>query len=82
VELQLFDTDVGPLEVVSAPLTEIIRGQLKDDAESAADAWTGLVKAMGSAVPVTSGMSLNLKDGVFMGTIGWKSLELCKHGST
>ena len=39
------------------PLTEIIRIQLKVDAESAAvtkDAWTDLVKAMGSAVPVTS----------------------------
>ncbi|KAK9244290.1 hypothetical protein V1506DRAFT_515425 [Lipomyces tetrasporus] len=69
----------GPLEVVSAPLTEIIRIQLKADAESAVgakDAWTVLVKAMGCAVPVISGTSLNLKDGVFMGTIGWKSLEV------
>ncbi|KAJ8100813.1 hypothetical protein POJ06DRAFT_253748 [Lipomyces tetrasporus] len=78
-EIQVFDTDVGLLGVVSAPLTEIIRIQLKDDAESAVvtkDAWTVLVKAQGSAVPVTSGTSLNLKDGVFMGTIGWKSLEV------
>ncbi|KAF4633876.1 hypothetical protein G7Y89_g4245 [Cudoniella acicularis] len=78
-EIQIFKTDVGPLEVVSTPLTEIIRIQLKDDAKSAAvtkDAWTVLVKAMGSAVPVAGGTSLNLKNGVFMGTIGWKSLEV------
>jgi len=78
-ELQLFDTDVGPLEVASAPLTEVIRVQLKDGAESAADAWAVLVKTLSSDVPVTSGTSLNLKDGVFMGTIGWKNLEVCKH---
>ena len=67
---------------MSAPLTEIVRIQLKDDAESAAvtkDAWTVLVKAMGGVVPVTSGMSLNLKDGVFMGAVGWKSVEVCSH---
>lgn len=70
---------------MSEPLTEIIRIQLQDDAESAAvtkDAWTGLIKAMGGAVPVTSGMSLNLKERVFMGTMGWKSLEVCRHGWT
>lgn len=80
-ELQLFDTHVGPLDVVSAPLTEIIRIQLKDEAESAAmakDAWSVLVKSMGNAVPVTCGISLNLKEGVFMGAIGWKSFEVCR----
>lgn len=82
-DLQMFDTDVGPLGVVSEPLTEIIRIQLKDDAESVAvtkDAWTALVKAIGGAVPVAYGPSLNLKDKVFMGTIGWKSFEVCIDG--
>ena len=79
-DLQFFGTDVGPLEVLSAPVTEVVRIQFKDDAESAAvakDAWTGLVKALGKGVPVSSGTSLNLERETFLGTIGWKSLEVC-----
>ena len=62
------------------PLTEIIRIQLENEAEStvrAKDAWSTLVKSMGGDVPVTSGTSVNLKDGVFMGAIGWKNFEVC-----
>ncbi|KAE9373351.1 hypothetical protein N431DRAFT_557480 [Stipitochalara longipes BDJ] len=77
-ELQLFGTDVGPLEAASAPVMEIIRVKLIDDPKPALVAeqsWAFLVKACGSSLPVTSGTSLNLKDKVFMGTVGWKSLE-------
>ena len=61
-ELQLFDTDVGPLDVVSTPLTEIISIQLNSNADLTTmnkEAWIELVVAMGSDVPVTSGTSLN-----------------------
>lgn len=84
-ELQIFGTNEGPLEAVSAPLIEILRVHLKDNAESAAatkDGWTAFVKAVGKSLPVISGMSLNLKNRVFMGMIGWESLEVCKPGWT
>jgi hypothetical protein len=69
------------LKVAAAAITEVIRIQLKDGKAAATvvrDAWRVLVNAMGSAVPVTNGTSLNLKDLVFMGTIGWESLEVCR----
>ncbi|PMD41586.1 hypothetical protein L207DRAFT_528198 [Hyaloscypha variabilis F] len=78
-ELQLFDTDKGPLEVASAPVMEIIRVQLTEDPQSAMaarESWKALVNAIGPALPVTSGTSLNLKDKVLMGTVGWNSLEV------
>ena len=79
-ELQLFNTDAGPLKVASASLTEIIRVKLTEDSKSAVvveESWTHLARALGTTVPVTSGTSLNLKEKVFMGTIGWNSLEVC-----
>lgn len=78
-EIQLFDTDFGPTEVAAAPITEVIRIQLKDGAASVAvvkDSWKVLVKAMSSDVPVAGGTSRNLSDLVFMGTIGWESLQV------
>jgi hypothetical protein len=80
-ELQLFDTDKGPLEVASAPVMEIFRVQLTEDPQSAMaarESWKALVNAIGPALPVTSGTSLNLKDKVLMGTVGWNSLEVCR----
>jgi hypothetical protein len=58
---------------------EVIRIQLGDDPKSAAetgDAWSAFVKAMDGATPVTSGVSVNLKEKMYMGSIGWKSLEV------
>jgi hypothetical protein len=59
---------------------EVIRINLGDDPKSAAvtgDAWSAFVKAMQGVAPVTSGVSVNLKGKVYIGTIGWKSLEVC-----
>lgn len=84
-ELQLFKTDFAPLDVMSAPLAEIIRIQVKDDAGSATttcDAWAMFVKAIGNTAPLTSGKSLNLSESVFMGAIGWESLKVCKRELT
>jgi hypothetical protein len=84
-ELQLFDTDLGPSQVMSAPLAEIFRLQLKDDENSIAvakNAWKELVNTISSCVPVICGTSLNLQERVFIGAIGWKSLEVCGHKRT
>jgi len=58
---------------------EVIRINLGDDPNSVAtvgEAWSNFVNAMLGVAPVTSGMSVNLKDKLYMGTIGWKSLEV------
>ncbi len=85
---QLYKTDVSPVAVNSAPITEVFRISLEDATKEieVKKAWMVLVNALvsaGTAVPSMSGKSVNLDNSLYLGVFGWESLEVySKYGST
>lgn len=81
-DIQLFETDLGPGDVASAPLMEVIRIKFSgnvDDLGAIENAWAelvnGIAKESSNPPSVTHGRSLNVPESLFLGTVGWESLE-------
>lgn len=77
-EPQLFETDKGPAAAMSAPVTEVFRIKIHDR-KNIDHAWKDLVDAVGkaeSSVETLSGASINLPYDLFVGVMGWDSLEV------
>jgi hypothetical protein len=79
---QLYETDVSPVAVNSAPIIEVFRISLEDVTKEieVKKAWKVLVNALvhtGASMPQMSGKSVNLADSLYLGVLGWESLEVC-----
>lgn len=84
---QLYETDSGPVPCASAPVTEIFQLKVRDSDVQAADrAWgkfvavvercVGKGKGEGLVGGAIGGKSLNLEAEVWVGLLGWASLEV------
>jgi hypothetical protein len=80
--IQLFETDASPASSATAPLTIIVRTTIKDpgNREAAGKVWSGLVKDIGGeAKGFTHGASVNLEEELYLGVLGWESMEVGSH---
>jgi hypothetical protein len=76
---QLYETDLSPLAVFTAPVTEAFRITKHDNGDEIENVWQEMTTAL-KATPLTisslSGSSVNLESEMFAGVIGWDSIEL------
>lgn len=80
--IQLFETDASPASSATAPVTAILRTSIKDSSnkEAAERVWNELVKDIGSeAKGVTHGASVNLEEKLYLGVLGWESMEVSSY---
>ena len=79
--LQIYETNTSPLEAFSSPVTAVTRIRVENDQklEDVRTSWGCLIDALRSKfgnVVSLSGPSLNLEEKMFLGVIGWKTLEV------
>lgn len=78
---EIYETDVSPHAVFSAPATEVFRVKFDDEKELAAitELWASLVSEVEKLVPGVSSLSgtrVSLEDHGFLGIIGWQGLDV------
>ena len=69
---QLFETNISVVDAAQKPVTQIVRTAIPDGKEKIWDAWGELGGETGE---VAKGASLNLEGKMFVGVLGWESLE-------
>ena len=81
--LQLFETEASPASSAKAPLTAVLRTSIRgqEDAEAAKNVWSDLAKQIGGeAEGIAHGPSVNLDEELYMGVLGWGSMEVSPRG--
>jgi len=77
---QLYETNLGPAGCGAAPIAEIVQMKVGSGSQSAEKAWDNLVALIEQHVdaPMRAirGRSLNLDEEVFLGVLGWDSVEV------
>jgi hypothetical protein len=78
---QLYKTTTSPQAVFGAAVTEVFRVKIPSGAQLAivTAAWERLIaatKASNGIVETLSGTSLNLEEELFVGVLGWSSLDV------
>ncbi|KAI9741895.1 MAG: hypothetical protein M1834_000284 [Cirrosporium novae-zelandiae] len=80
---QIYTTDVGPIAVAEAVLTEFVRVEVGEDGENkkiAEEKWSVFCDAVKAVTgKVLSGMSVNVEIKTWMGVVGWDSEESRQH---
>ncbi|TAQ88379.1 hypothetical protein B7494_g3293 [Chlorociboria aeruginascens] len=77
---ELYKTDISPVAAFSSAATEVFRIKIEDETkiEKAQQAWESLIATIRKTTPeieALSGPSLNLKEPLFVGIIGWKGVD-------
>jgi hypothetical protein len=79
---QLYETDLSPVKAFESPLTEIFRipigsgGNDLSDVRKAWDEFVAVILEQESGVLSLSGTSLNLEERLFLGILGWPSVDV------
>ncbi|PQE28709.1 hypothetical protein CJF32_00003911 [Rutstroemia sp. NJR-2017a WRK4] len=74
---EVYDTDLSPKELFTSPVSEIFRIKISGDQaeETTARAeWENFTKTL-NGKKVLSGVSINLEERLFLGIVGWESIE-------
>ncbi|PQE20558.1 hypothetical protein CJF30_00001900 [Rutstroemia sp. NJR-2017a BBW] len=73
----IYESDVSPKEVFTSPVSEVFRIKIHGDQAKEATAraeWENFTKKL-NGKKVLSGVSINLEERLFLGIVGWESLE-------
>ncbi|KAL2065992.1 hypothetical protein VTL71DRAFT_2063 [Oculimacula yallundae] len=75
---QLYETDVGPADAFGSAFTEVWQVKVGDEngrEEEAKMAWKKFLAVVGSEVKSLQGTSLNQEEKLWVGILGWVSME-------